>query len=125
MEGAPLGASSLKCINAAVHPMTEILNFDRDKARADPEGYFQTPADVLEHIALTRGQKIGTLQRWAFAVRARVDSVNEGMLTPPDDVYGTDVELLRLIERLILDLREHSNEVLPAEHGERLVESST
>ena len=94
--------------------MAEILNFDRDKATQDPEGYFQVPADVVDHIALTRGQKIATLQRWAFAVRARVDSVNEGMLNHPNGSYGSDVELLRLIERLILELREHPHEVAPA-----------
>ena len=88
--------------------MSEIMRIDTVKATTDPESIFQAPAEVAEHVGLTRGQKIATLERWVFTVRARVDAVNEGMTSRPDGTYARDTELLREIEMKIEELRHRS-----------------
>lgn len=85
--------------------MTEIMNCDTQKATTDPESVFELPAEVVEHVGLTRGQKIATLERWAFSVRARVDALSEGMMNHPGGAYTRDVELLRSIEKAITELK--------------------
>jgi hypothetical protein len=86
--------------------MTEIMKIDMQKATTDPEAVFESPAEVGEQIGLTRGQKIATLERWAFSVRARVDALSEGMMNHPGGAYTRDVELVRTIEKAIEELRQ-------------------
>ena len=85
--------------------MSQIMKIEIDKATSDPDSVFETPTEVAEHIGLTRGQKIATLERWAFAIRARVDAVSEGMTSYPDGTYVRDTEFLREIEMKIEELR--------------------
>jgi hypothetical protein len=86
--------------------MTEIMNIDMHKATTDPEAVFDEPIDVVEQVGLTRGQKIATLERWAFSVRARIDALSEGMMNHPDGAYIRDVELVRVIEKAVEELRQ-------------------
>jgi hypothetical protein len=85
--------------------MSEIMNIDMQKATSDPEAVFELPIQVVEHVGLTRGQKIVTLEKWAFSVRARVDALSEGMMNHPNGAYTRDVELLRNIEKEIAALK--------------------
>lgn len=91
--------------------MSLIIAINTKKATIDPESVFAHPSEVAEHIALTRGQKIATLERWAFAVRARVDAMSEGMIDDTGAAYVCDVELLRRIEKTLDALRQ----AVPAE----------
>ena len=84
--------------------MREIMHINMDRATNDPESQFAAPADIVGHIALTRGQKIATLERWAFSVQARVDAASEGMDYKRGNAYTRDVELLRRIEQCIAEL---------------------
>ena len=86
--------------------MTEIMNIDMQKATNDPAAVFESPAEIIEHIGLTRGQKIATLEKWGFSVRARIDALSEGMLNHPGGAYTRDVELVRSIEKAIEELRQ-------------------
>lgn len=86
--------------------MTEIMSINTEKALADPEAVFAAPEDLATSIALTRGQRIAALDRWAFTVRARIDALSEGMTSHPEGAYDRDVELARLISRLTQALRE-------------------
>jgi hypothetical protein len=86
--------------------MTEIMNINTKKATNDPEAIFSNPQEVVEHIGLTRGQKISALKKWAFSVRSRLDAVAEGMTTDADGRYTRDSELLRQLEKNIEELRD-------------------
>ena len=86
--------------------MTEIMNIDIQKATTDPEAIFELPSEVVEHVGLTRGQKIATLEKWAFCVRARVDALSEGMVNHPEGAYTRDVDMLRSIEKAIVELKD-------------------
>ena len=84
--------------------MTEIMNIDMQKAITDPEAGFGSPTEAVEQIGLTRGQKIATLEKWSFSVRARIDALSEGMLNHPHGEYTRDIELVRTIEKAIEEL---------------------
>ena len=88
--------------------MTEIMNINVQQAVTDPESVFETPQAMVEQVGLTRGQKISSLDRWAFSVRSRVDALSEGMLNHPAGGYTRDVELLRQIETHLDALREQN-----------------
>ncbi len=81
--------------------MAEIYRINMRAATTDPEATFSRPSEVAEHLGLTRGQKIATLEKWQFAVRSRVDSVSEGMTNYPEGAYTRDVDLLRDLEKAI------------------------
>lgn len=85
--------------------MGTICSID-SRATSNPDAGFASPDEVVENIALTAGQKIATLDRWAFTVRSRVDAMSEGMTTQPEGAYTRDVELLRQIEKCLQKLRE-------------------
>lgn len=59
--------------------MSEIMHIDTAKARFNPSTVFARPADVVEAIGLTRGQKIATLERWEREVHEQLAATNEGM----------------------------------------------
>lgn len=85
--------------------MTEISNVNVRQATSDPEAAFRSPSELVASVGLTRGQKISALEKWAFNVRARVDALSEGMLNHPEGAYAKDVDLLRLIENVLEELR--------------------
>ena len=86
--------------------MAEIMHINMHNATTDPEAVFGSPAEVVGHVGLTRGQKIATLERWGFSVRARIDALSEGMLNHPNGAYTRDVELVRTIEKAIEELNQ-------------------
>ena len=60
--------------------MSEILSINIHQARTQPEFVFETPETFEIDTALTRGQKIATLGRWAADVEARLTAASEGMV---------------------------------------------
>ena len=55
--------------------MPEIARINMEKARFDPENEFGTPEKLAGCIAMTRGQKIASLQRWEMQIRDRFKRV--------------------------------------------------
>jgi len=88
--------------------MTNIMTLNTEKAVSNPEAVFDTPAALVGHIGLTRGQKNSALERWTFNVRARVDALSEGMMNHPGGTYSKDVELVRVLEKAALELKEQA-----------------
>lgn len=89
--------------------MTEILHINMDRATNDPETEFVLPEDIVNHIGMTRGQQIASLEKWAFTVQGRVDAASEGMRYDQGSEYARDVELLRRIEQCIGRLRHNGD----------------
>lgn len=52
--------------------MVEVLRINTQKALHDPASVFGSPEALASEIALTRGQKIATLQRWEEQVCERL-----------------------------------------------------
>jgi hypothetical protein len=50
-------------------------------AKLDPARHFAKPADIIETVMLTRGEKIATLERWRLDILRQLDAANEGMRT--------------------------------------------
>jgi hypothetical protein len=87
---------------------TTLSHLDRDRAKDDPESYFDSPRSLINEPGLTRGEKIAALNRWANLVDRRLASGNEGMPT-----YGTearDAELMREIELEKARLEHYAND---------------
>jgi hypothetical protein len=64
-----------------------------DEARFNPESEFEHPVDLANSVALTRGEKLAALDRWAFQVERRLAAASEGMPT-----YGRAAADLKLLE---------------------------
>ena len=86
--------------------MSEIMRLSTQEARTDPEATFTSPTEMVEHIGLTRGEKIAALKRWASTVRQRLDAVNEGMEPGAGEAYVEDCVLFRKIKQALESLRE-------------------
>jgi hypothetical protein len=80
--------------------MTVITRINTQEARFNPEAVFDGPEQLLEEVALTRGQKVAALEQWAKSVELRLDASAEGM--PPSGHESDDAELLRRI-RIVED----------------------
>lgn len=78
--------------------MAEVMKIDREAAKTEPESHFSTPEELVSCEALTRGEKIATLKRWAFLVDRRLASGDEGMPISGDQ-EAADAELLQKIEK--------------------------
>lgn len=81
--------------------MAEIMRINMDLATNDPEAVFESPENLVDHIALTRGQKLAALKKWSFAVKARLDALSEGMRAAPLETDLRDVALLQRISTSI------------------------
>lgn len=57
--------------------MAEIASLPTTHATANPASVFDHPAEVVEHILLTRGQKLATLARWREQAAEQVLLANE------------------------------------------------
>jgi hypothetical protein len=69
--------------------VTTLSHIDTEAARLAPDVVFHSPDHLAAEPALTRGQKIAALDRWASDVKARLAAGSEGMPTngrAPDDV---------------------------------------
>lgn len=88
--------------------MAEIVKIDSEKARFDPESVFSRPRLVAEEAALTRGQKIATLERWEKQVLERLAATSEGM--PANDSSAHEADLLAEIKHTLAGLQDESAE---------------
>lgn len=84
--------------------MSTIMHIDTSKATSDPEAVFGHPAELAHHIGLTRGQKIAALERWALALKERLEH--------PADQEAAD--LLPEVEHTIAELRKAGDIPSPA-----------
>jgi hypothetical protein len=83
--------------------LTETKPFNRDAAKQQPEIWFASPMDVVGHRLLTRGEKIGTLERWRLSLLSELSAANEGMQT--HGYSGAQLSALGAIEEARSRLR--------------------
>ncbi len=76
--------------------MSEIMRIKPEKARQDPETFFDHPGDIEKELGLTRGQKLATLKRWEADVTQRLKATTEGM--PANGTSADDSALLKEIK---------------------------
>jgi hypothetical protein len=88
--------------------MSEIMRIQPEKARQDPETFFDRPADIEKELGLTRGQKLATLKRWETDVTLRLKATTEGM--PANGTSADDAALLKEI-RIAIDALSSADEV--------------
>ncbi len=61
--------------------MSEIGSINPTMAKQSPESVFQSPLDIVGEVMLTRGEKIGTLERWRMTVLQQLAASDDGMHT--------------------------------------------
>ena len=61
--------------------MSEIGSIKPAVAKHDPASVFSSPLDIVAEVMLTRGEKIGTLERWRQAVMQQMAAADDGMRT--------------------------------------------
>ena len=84
--------------------MPEISRISLDLARYEPGRAFATPQQLVASTALTRGQKVATLDRWWMQIQDQIKASGEGM--PANQWTEIDLELLEQIhaaQRLLAD----------------------
>jgi hypothetical protein len=86
--------------------MSTISRVKPEEARYNPEAEFGHPSSLLESVALTRGQKIAALDRWAFALQRRIDAGSEGM--PGSEWSAEDLQLLEAVRQALATLRSET-----------------
>jgi len=91
--------------------MTEIARLSRSTAKQNPSEAFESPAALAAEVMLTRGEKIGALERWRRDVLLELTASGEGMLS--DVRTGRPAILLSEIEIAIRELTEVDH-ALPA-----------
>lgn len=83
--------------------MVQIARLSRAAAKANPGQTFASPADLVAEVMLTRGEKLGALERWRHDVLHELTATGEGMRTRgSSDRLG---RLLRQIDVAIRDLK--------------------
>jgi hypothetical protein len=68
---------------------------NREVAKQQPERTFSSPLEIVDHVLLTRGEKLATLQRWRLSILGELNASNEGMAT-----RGYTREQLRMLEEI-------------------------
>lgn len=87
--------------------MVQIARLSRSAAKANPSQAFDSPADLAAEVMLTRGEKLGALQRWRHDVLHELTAASEGMRTEgSSDRLG---RLLRQIDVAMGQLRRAPN----------------
>ena len=76
--------------------MSTIMHINTEAARFDPTSVFARPMDIVSEPALTLGQKLATLQRWADSLQDQLTATSEGMQTPP----GMSAEAVATLEEI-------------------------
>lgn len=61
--------------------MVTIAKINRDAAKHLPSSQYDHPSDVVAEPLMTRGEKIGTLNRWRQQVAEELAASDEGMPT--------------------------------------------
>lgn len=85
--------------------MAEIARISRSRAKENPGQAFNKPADIVAEIMLTRGEKIGALERWRTDVLHEMTATGEGM-----QAQGPSERLARLLRQIDAALRELARE---------------
>lgn len=91
--------------------MAEIARLSRSAAKQNPGETFENPAALVAEVMLTRGEKIGALERWRLDVLQEMTATSEGMLADPHT--GRPARLLREIDAAIRELTRE-DDALPA-----------
>jgi len=91
--------------------MVEIARISRSAAKENPGLAFACPADLASEVMLTRGEKIGALERWRIDVLHQLAATGEGMRT-----LGASETLCRLLYEIDTVTREltRSDDLMPA-----------
>ena len=71
--------------------MSEIGSINPTQAKHNPDSVFESPLDIVDEVMLTRGEKIGTLERWRVTVLQQLAASDDGMRTQgvSDKLAGT------------------------------------
>jgi len=87
VDGSAAGAEESSSTNIEVIDcfveivMTEARALNRDVAKQRPHAVFQTPFDIVGEVLLTRGEKLGTLERWRQNILSELCASDDGMAT--------------------------------------------
>jgi hypothetical protein len=68
---------------------------DRELAKRDPRRVFRHPVDILKVKLFTKGEKLGTLNRWRQSILEEMSATSEGMRT-----YGVSEEHARVLAEI-------------------------
>ena len=82
--------------------MSEIGSINPALAKHSPDSVFQSPLDIVGEVMLTRGEKIGTLERWRANVLQQIAAADDGMRTQgvSDKLAGTLSDIGKALEML-------------------------
>lgn len=97
--------------------MAKIMQIDTEQARFNPSAVFESPADVVEAIGLTRGQKIATLQRWEQDIREQQVATTDGM--PTHGTTSRNLEILDEITAALAELKQEGEPDRPEKPSQR------
>ena len=61
--------------------MTTPRALDREAAKQNPEGAFESPLQIIDEVLLTAGEKAATLERWRRSILGELNAASEGMPT--------------------------------------------
>ncbi len=75
--------------------MSATRTLNRDLAKQNPEGTFDSPFEIVEETLFTKGEKIATLNRWRQSLLEELSATGEGMRT-----YGIASDRARLLEQI-------------------------
>ena len=68
---------------------------DRELAKRDPRRVFRHPIDILKVKLFTKGEKLGTLNRWRQSILEEMSATSEGMRT-----HGVSEEHARVLAEI-------------------------
>lgn len=83
--------------------MAEIARLSRSVAKQNPGQAFDSPSALVAEVMLTRGEKLGALERWRCDVLQEMTATGEGMRAE----VATD-RLARLLREIDAAIRELS-----------------
>lgn len=76
--------------------MSKPTALNRDAAKWNPEATFEHPRHVVEHVLLTRAEKLSILKRWRVSILTELAAVGEGMAT--QGLSSSRLTLLEAVE---------------------------
>ena len=68
---------------------------DRSLAKQNPERVFDSPLDIVRETLFTKGDKLGTLNRWRRTILEELSASGEGLRT-----YGVAAERARVLGQI-------------------------
>ena len=87
--------------------MAEIARLSRSVAKQNPGEAFESPAALVAEVMLTRGEKLGALERWRRDVLQEMTATGEGMRA--EVATERPARILREIDAAIRDLSRNDN----------------